>query len=70
VTLRISDVGQEVAVPAIATAQQIDPTGCGDAFVAGFLHGHLSGLGPAESATAGIELAGACLRQRGCQRHT
>ncbi len=70
VTVKVGSVDREVAVPAIATAQQIDPTGCGDAFVAGFLHGHLSGLDPAQSAATGIELAGACLRHRGCQRHS
>ncbi|MCZ6459998.1 MAG: PfkB family carbohydrate kinase [Gammaproteobacteria bacterium] len=69
VTVTVAGADQKVAVPAVATSQQIDPTGCGDAFVAGFLHGHLSGLDAGHSATTGIELAAACLRQRGCQRH-
>ena len=70
VTVKVAGADHNVAVPAVAPPQQIDPTGCGDAFVAGFLHGHLTGLDPVHSAMAGTELAAACLRQRGCQRHS
>jgi adenosine kinase len=69
VTIESNGVLLNVPITSIQQEQQIDPTGCGDAFVAGFLHGRITGLEPDECVLIAAKLAGACLRQRGCQRH-
>ncbi len=59
------------AAPANATtaAAGHDPTGCGDAFVAGVTHGLLVGWSAVSAAALGVRLAGLCLLQRGAQAH-
>lgn len=47
----------------------VDPTGCGDAFVAGVVDRLLAGAGLHTAATEGARLAAGCLRFRGAQRH-
>ena len=69
VTIHVGGVVTTVPVASVEQVEQIDPTGCGDAFVAGFLHGQLSGFERERCVQIGAKLAGACLRQRGCQRH-
>lgn len=39
----VAEGGRSYAVPAY-TVEAIDTTGCGDAFIAGFIHAHLAGL--------------------------
>lgn len=65
--------GARVPVPAApetaAPEAAHDPTGCGDAFAAGVVHGLLAGWSAAGAAALGIRLAGLCLRERGAQTH-
>ncbi|MCZ6643341.1 MAG: PfkB family carbohydrate kinase [Gammaproteobacteria bacterium] len=58
-----------VNVPPIPDEKQVDPTGCGDAFAAGYLHYQLAGEPPASATGKAIEQAAACMAQRGCQNH-
>lgn len=60
---------QETHVPVAPVAQVVDPTGAGDAFLAGFVFGVARGL-PLEIAGRIAALAAAyCIEQRGCQEH-
>jgi adenosine kinase len=59
--------GDRLPVPQPATA--VDPTGCGDAFVAALADRLLDGAGLGDAVRAGIRLAGACLGHHGAQRH-
>jgi adenosine kinase len=58
-----------IPVPAVPVTERIDPTGCGDAFVAALTVGLVDGRPLTDSIRAGIVLAGHCLRQRGAQAH-
>lgn len=60
---------RKIAVPAAAAAATIDPTGCGDAFVAALTSSLVLGAGLPAAAEAGIHLAGRCLAARGAQSH-
>lgn len=57
--------GSEVAVP----ADEVDPTGCGDAFRAGFLHAFLRGADVRTGVRAGGVTAALVLESRGTQCH-
>jgi adenosine kinase len=59
--------GDRIAVPRAGTV--IDPTGCGDAFVAALVAAVLEGKPLTAAVRAGIELAGACLGRLGAQAH-
>lgn len=61
--------GQRLAVPAPVPDAALDPTGCGDAFVAGLVGRLTDGAPLSRAATAGIALAGRCLVHRGAQSH-
>jgi adenosine kinase len=61
--------GQEWIVPACKPAQAVDATGCGDALRAGFLYGHLKGLGLEASLRLGSALASFAVEQHGGQAH-
>ncbi|MDZ7670790.1 MAG: PfkB family carbohydrate kinase [Gammaproteobacteria bacterium] len=61
--------GTRITVPAAAAAATIDPTGCGDAFVAALTGSLVHGAGLAAAVEAGIGLAGRCLASRGAQTH-
>jgi len=61
--------GLRVPVPAVDPARQIDPTGCGDAFVAALTAVLTEGLPLGDAVRAGIALARRCLGQLGAQRH-
>ena len=58
-----------VPVPPVPVEEVIDPTGCGDAFVAALTVELATGVALAPAIAAGIELAGQCLRQAGAQHH-
>jgi len=58
-----------VAVPAAPVAAAIDPTGCGDAFVAALTSSLAHGAGLPAAVEAGIRLAGRCLASRGAPSH-
>ena len=60
--------GRTVVVD-VPTTQMLDPTGCGDAFTAGFVGGQLAGKDLAESVREGIALASQCLARYGAQAH-
>jgi sugar/nucleoside kinase (ribokinase family) len=45
--------GDVISVPAVAVNRVVDTTGAGDSYAAGFLYGHIRGLGPARSAHLG-----------------
>lgn len=59
----------QVPVPPVPPEQVVDPTGCGDAFVAGLLAALLNGAALAPAVAAGHRLAGRCLAERGAQAH-
>lgn len=67
--LRCEQVHTQVQVPPIPPERQVDPTGCGDAFAAAYLHYQLAGEPPTSAAELATERAAACMAQRGCQNH-
>lgn len=58
-----------VTVPAIAESAIVDPTGCGDAFVAALTGALLAAAPLHEAVAAGNRLAARCLSQCGAQSH-
>lgn len=56
--------GTELRLPAVA-AEERDPTGAGDTFAAGTLHGLANGMPAARAALVGAKLAAACVAQVG-----
>ncbi len=58
-----------VPVPPIPIEELIDPTGCGDAFVAALTVELAAGAKLAQAIAAGVDLAGQCLRRAGAQCH-
>jgi adenosine kinase len=61
--------GATVAVPTLAPDRIVDPTGCGDAFVAALTGALLSAAPPNAAVAAGARLAGCCIAWRGAQSH-
>jgi len=49
--------GEIHQVPAIATPHPVDPTGCGDTFMAGYVSARLGGAAPAQAARFGAAAA-------------
>ena len=62
---RSGESGRERAAP----ASIVDPTGCGDAFRAGYLHAALRGAGIRSAVRAGGVAAALVLETRGTQNH-
>jgi adenosine kinase len=61
--------GREIAIPAARPTAIVDPTGCGDAYRAGLIHGLLHGL-PWEKTGRIASLLGALkIAARGTQNH-
>ncbi len=60
---------RRVPVPPLTSGAAVDPTGCGDAFVAGLVSALLTSAGIEAAVAAGIRLAGCCIRWQGAQRH-
>jgi adenosine kinase len=57
-------------VPEVADDGLVDPTGCGDAFVAGLVSALLAGADVPTAVSAGTSLARRCLASRGAQAHS
>jgi len=61
--------GQRIDIPPVVAKQVVDPTGCGDAYRAGLIHGLLHGL-PWETTGRIASLIGAIkIESRGTQNH-
>ena len=60
-------LGKESAVSA---SSEVDPTGCGDAFRAGWVHAHLAGGSLRDCARSGATVATINLESTGSQAHT
>lgn len=56
-------------IPAAQCYKVVDPTGCGDAFRAGFLHGCIHDLSLIESAKLGAAMGSFAIEQAGGQKH-
>jgi adenosine kinase len=61
--------GDRVDVPAVKPETVVDPTGCGDAFRAGLLHGIAQGWGWLESARLASVMGSLKISHRGGQNH-
>lgn len=59
-----------VEVPAVPAAQVVDPTGCGDAFRAGYLFGRRRGLAPQTCARVGNLMGSLLVEREGTQSLT
>ncbi|MEO8166365.1 MAG: carbohydrate kinase family protein [Betaproteobacteria bacterium] len=61
--------GKTESIPAVKPAQVLDPTGCGDAYRAGLLHGIANGLDWATTGRLASLLGSIKIAQRGAQNH-
>jgi len=61
--------GREIPVPAAKAAKVADPTGAGDAFRAGLLHGLAKGMELPDAALVGATCASFCVERHGTQEH-
>jgi len=61
--------GEEIAIPCARAAQVVDPTGCGDAYRAGLLHGLLHGLDWQSTGRIASLLGAIKIESRGTQNH-
>ena len=61
--------GQRTHVPGVAATEVVDPTGCGDAFRGGLLHGLESGWDLVRCVALGNRLGALKIAQRGGQNH-
>jgi adenosine kinase len=61
--------GEELAIPAAPVAKVVDPTGCGDAYRAGLIHGLLHGLDWRATGQVASLLGALKIESRGTQNH-
>ena len=61
--------GEQIAIPAVPAQQVVDPTGCGDAFRAGIIHGLLHGLDWRTSGHIASLMGAIKVEARGTQNH-
>ena len=61
--------GKEIAIPAVAAAALVDPTGCGDAYRAGLLYGIARDWGWKRSAELAAVMGSIKIAHRGGQNH-
>lgn len=66
----IFENGRQTNIPAIGGLQIADVTGCGDAFRAGFVHGHINGKSLKESCKLACTAASFVIGKNGTQTHT
>jgi len=62
--------GAELAIPAAPAARVVDPTGCGDAYRAGLIHGLLRGLDWRVTGQIASLMGALKIESRGTQNHT
>jgi adenosine kinase len=62
--------GQEIAIPCAKATAIVDPTGCGDAYRAGLIHGLLNGLDWETTGRIASLLGAIKIESRGTQNHT
>ncbi|HEU4484141.1 MAG TPA: carbohydrate kinase family protein [Povalibacter sp.] len=62
--------GREIAIPAARPEQVVDPTGCGDAYRAGLIHGLLHGLDWETTGRIASLIGAIKIETRGTQNHT
>jgi adenosine kinase len=61
--------GREIVIPCARANQVVDPTGCGDAYRAGLIHGLLHGLDWETSGRVASVLGAIKIETRGTQNH-
>jgi adenosine kinase len=61
--------GRELEVPSAAARAVVDPTGCGDAYRAGLMHGLLRGLDWEQTGRVASLMGAIKIEQRGTQNH-
>jgi adenosine kinase len=61
--------GRTVAIPCVKPAKIVDPTGCGDAYRAGLIHGLLHGLDWETTGRLASLLGSIKIESRGPQNH-
>ena len=61
--------GEQITIPAVPARQVVDPTGCGDAFRAGLIHGLLHGLDWRASGHIASLMGAIKIEARGTQNH-
>ena len=61
--------GREIAIPAAKPKAVVDPTGCGDAYRAGLIHGLLHGLDWETTGRIASLLGAIKIESRGTQNH-
>ncbi len=61
--------GQQIAIPAVKPEALVDPTGCGDAYRAGLLHGMAQGWDWVRSARLASVMGAIKIAHRGGQNH-
>lgn len=61
--------GREIAIPCAEARQVVDPTGCGDAYRAGLLHGLLNGLDWETTGRIASVMGAVKIESRGTQNH-
>lgn len=59
----------EILVPAVKAEMVVDPTGAGDSYRAGYLHGFVVELSPEQCARIGSAVAVHCVETAGTQEH-
>ncbi len=66
---RIYSDGERIAIPAVKPDDIVDPTGCGDAYRAGLLHGLASGWNVSRSGRLAAVMGAIKIAHRGGQNH-
>jgi adenosine kinase len=61
--------GEQITIPAAAARAVVDPTGCGDAYRAGLIHGLLHGLGWQATGHIASLMGALKIESRGTQNH-
>ncbi len=61
---------EALRVPIAPVESVVDPTGAGDAFLAGLVYGYARGLPHEVTGRLGALVAAYCIEHRGCQEHT
>lgn len=60
---------QRIRIPAVRVAKAVDPTGAGDAYRAGLIHGFLEGFPPEKTGRLAATVAAYAVEKHGTQEH-